>query len=350
MYEKKISAMQDIVYSQDVRKEVSRLFEAGYDRVFLLTEETVAHYCLPLLPPFEHVITLAPTDAHKNLDSLRQAWQALQDGGATRHSLVVNLGGGMITDLGGFAAATFKRGLDFVNIPTTLLAMVDAAVGGKTGINFNGLKNELGVFRDARRVIIDTSFLRTLDAPGLRSGYAEMLKHSLLDSVALWARHCSFPLASPDWSELQQLVAESIRVKSRIVAEDPTEKGIRKALNLGHTVGHALETLALLQGRPSLHGYFVAWGLVAELYLSCVAAGFPSERMRQTVQFVREYYGTFDFTCKDYDRIYELMCHDKKNTGGVISMTLLADIGDIRIDCHPLRDDIFEALDFLREG
>ncbi|MBR1712645.1 MAG: 3-dehydroquinate synthase [Alloprevotella sp.] len=349
--------MQEIIYSHDIQAEARRLSGCGYDRIFLITEETVARHCLPLLgdvPETENwmCITLPATDAHKDLDSLARAWQALQEGGASRHSLAVNLGGGMITDLGGFATATFKRGMDFVNIPTTLLAMVDAAVGGKTGINFNGLKNELGVFRDARQVVIDTQFLRTLDAHNLRSGYAEMLKHALLDSTDMWARHVGFDLDAPELGTLQQMVAESIRVKGHIVSKDPTEKGLRKALNLGHTIGHALETLALQQGHPALHGYFVAWGLVAELYLSCTQAGFPTERMRQTVQFIRRYYSNYNALpdCKEYGQILSLMRHDKKNSGGVISMTLLGDIGDCRIDCHPADGEILEALDFLREG
>ena len=255
-------------------------------------------------------------------------WEALGNGGASRHSLLICLGGGMITDLGGFAAATFKRGITFVNIPTTLLAMVDAAVGGKTGINFNGLKNEVGVFREAETVIIDTQFLRTLDAQNLRSGYAEMLKHALL----------------------QDLVRQSIDVKRRIVAEDPTEKGIRKALNLGHTTAHAFESLALHENRVLLHGYAVAWGLAGELYLSATKLGFPTDRMRQTVQYINEHYGKFEFTCKQYEQLYNYMTHDKKNVGGVINFTLLHNVGDICLNQHATKEELFDMFDFLREG
>lgn len=344
---------QDIIYSQSIARELELLRMPRYDKYFLVTETTVRERCLPLLgdaTAFDAVACIEPGDDHKNLESLTAVWNALQQGGASRHSLVVNLGGGMLTDLGGFAAATFKRGMHFVNIPTTLLAMVDAAVGGKTGINFNGFKNEVGCFCEARKVIIDTEFLRTLDHENLCSGYAEMLKHSLLGDEAMWAEHLRFDLDRPDYAELQRLVGQSIDTKCRIVSEDPTEQGIRKALNLGHTVGHALESLALLEGRPGLHGYFVAWGLVAELYLSVALAGFPADRMRQTVQFVQQHYGRFAFTCDHYERLYELMRHDKKNTGGVISMTLLGNVGDIRIDCHPTKDEVFESFDFLREG
>ena len=307
--------------------------------------------------------------------SLRSAtWTALQHGGATRHSLLINLGGGMITDLGGFAAATFKRGINFINIPTTLLAMVDAAVGGKTGINFGGLKNEIGAFADARFVIINTCFLDTLDAENLCSGYAEMLKHALISDERMWAEHVNFDLSQPDLAELQRMVAESIAVKERIVAEDPHEHGIRKALNFGHTIGHALEEFALQQATPSggavvsarllplarartapknrplLHGYAVAFGLIGELYMSARKAGFPTERLHQTARFIRENYAQTEFTCNDYPTLLNLMRHDKKNTSGVINFTLLHNIGDIRINQTATDEEIREALDFIREG
>ncbi len=346
---------QEILTTHHAADALNRLCTAAYDRVFLLADETSEALCRPLLADWQRGsaaqdIVIKPGDDNKSLEALTGVWEALQKGGASRHSLLVCLGGGMVTDLGGFAAATFKRGMDFVNVPTTLLAMVDAAVGGKTGINFGGYKNEIGAFREARAVVIDTSFLRTLDAPNLRSGYAEMLKHSLLSDERMWAAHVGFNLAEPDWAQLRHLVAESIDVKRRVVAADPTERGLRKALNLGHTFGHALESLALLRGRPLLHGYFVAWGLICELWLSATQLGFPTAQMRQTVRFIREYYGRFPFTCDDYPQLLSLMRHDKKNTGGVISVTLLGGIGDIRIDRHPTDAEIQDALDFLREG
>lgn len=327
----------------------------GYDRVFVLMDTTTAALCRPLLDGSRCLqqarpIVIGATDTHKTLETLSGVWQALGEGGASRHSLLINLGGGMVTDLGGFAASTFKRGIDFVNIPTTLLAMVDAAVGGKTGINFNGLKNEIGVFRESSAVVVDTNFLRTLDGDNLRSGYAEMLKHALLSNDRMWAEHLNFDLDAPDYARLQGMVADSIAVKERIVTEDPLEKGIRKALNLGHTVGHAFESLALQRQRPVLHGYAVAWGLAVELYLSSALNGFPTSKMRQTVQFVRENYGRFEFTCDDYDTLYAYMAHDKKNVGGVVNFALLDDVGRIHLDCHVGRQLLQEAFDFLREG
>ena len=345
-----------ILYTHDIVPTLDAcLRDKKYDRIFLL-DDTVTHvHCLPLLSVWVEergvqVLTMEAGDVAKNLDTLSSIWQQLTEKGASRHSLLINLGGGVVTDLGGFAAATFKRGIDFINIPTTLLSMVDAAVGGKTGINFAGLKNEIGAFRSAVDVIVDTTFLRTLDNANICSGYAEMLKHALLHNAAMWAEHLEQDLQHPDYEALARLVQQSIEVKERIVGEDPHEKGLRKALNLGHTFGHAFESLALSQGHPVLHGYAVAWGIVCELYLSSVLLGFPSVHFHPTVRFVRETYGQFSFTCKDYDRLLDYIRHDKKNVGGQTNFTLLAGIGQIRLDCHANRDLICEAFDFLREG
>ena len=256
----------------------------------------------------------------------------------------------MVTDLGGFAASTFKRGIAYINVPTTLLSMVDASVGGKTGINFGGLKNEIGVFNCARSVILDTEFLRSLDYENLASGYAEMLKHGLISTVENWAELMCYDLQQVDYDKLRQLVAKSVAIKEHIVEEDPLEHGIRKALNLGHTVGHAFESLAMAENRTVLHGYAVAWGLVCELYLSAKRVGFPKDKLWQTLQFVKENYGTFSFTCKQYDCLYELMTHDKKNTAGEVNFTLLGDVGDIRINQTATKEEIMDMLDFYREN
>ena len=329
--------------------------ECSHDRLFVLTDTTTRELCWPLLSDFiglRHAthITIGATDTNKNLDTLSEVWQALGSGGATRHSCMICLGGGMVTDLGGFAASTFKRGINFINIPTTLLSMVDASVGGKTGINFNGLKNEVGVFRDPRYVIINTRFLQTLDNHNIRSGYAEMIKHGLISDDETWRELMRFDLASPDLTLLQDMVGRSVAVKERIVEEDPHEHGLRKALNLGHTVGHALESWAMKEGHPIPHGYAVAYGLVCELYLSSVIAHFPTEKLRATVAFIHDYYGRLPFTCDDYPQLLELMTHDKKNMSGTINFTLLSDIGSVLINQTATLSDIENALDFLREG
>jgi len=251
--------------------------------------------------------------------------------------------------LGGFAASTFKRGIPYINIPTTLLAMVDASVGGKTGINFNGLKNEIGVFSPAEYVLLDTEFLKTLDTRNLLSGYAEMLKHGIISTEAHWAELLKFDIDRIDYEELKRLVAQSVQIKEDIVEQDPYEKGIRKALNVGHTVGHAFESLALELNQHVLHGYAVAWGIVCELYHSYLKVGFPKDKLRQTVQFIKENYGVFAIDCKQYDRLYEFMTHDKKNSAGIINFTLMGEIGDIRINQSATKEEILDILDFYRE-
>ena len=347
---------QKVIVSGNLERDlVNAIAECEHDKIFILTDQTTHDMCLPKLQNFlclkgAQSIMIKAGDTNKTLDSLAEVWTALSQGGATRHSLMINLGGGMVTDLGGFAASTFKRGIDFINIPTTLLAMVDASVGGKTGINFGGLKNEIGVFSDSKFVIINTQFLDTLDHDNICSGYAEMLKHGLISDNKHWAELVGFNLAQPDLAQLQRMVAESIKVKERIVTEDPHEHGIRKALNLGHTVGHALESFAMKHGRPVLHGYAVAYGMVCELYLSARKTDFPTDKMHQTVRFILDHYGRLPYTCDDYPELLELMRHDKKNTSGIINFTLLGGIGDIRINQTATKEEIEEALDFLREA
>ena len=346
---------QRIIISKQLQTDLAKaIAECEHDRIFVLVDETTNKLCWSLVKDYlclkdAQTIIIGATDRRKNLDTLVHVWESLQQGKATRHSLLINLGGGMMTDLGGFAASTYKRGINFINIPTTLLAMVDASVGGKTGINFGGLKNEIGVFNDAEFVLLDTNWLRTLDEANIRSGYAEMLKHGLIADNTMWAELINFNLAQPDLRQLASMLDKSVRIKERIVAEDPHEKGIRKALNLGHTFGHAFESWAMKR-QPVLHGYAVAFGLIAELYLATTQTDFPTERMRQTVNFIRAYYGSLPITCNDYPELIELMHHDKKNRGNEINVTLLGGIGDIRIDQTITEEDIKEALDFFREG
>lgn len=346
---------QRVIISRHLKTELAKaIAECEHDRIFVLVDETTNKLCWSLVKDYlclkdAQTIIIGTTDRRKNLDTLVHVWESLQQGKATRHSLLINLGGGMVTDLGGFAASTYKRGINFINIPTTLLAMVDASVGGKTGINFGGLKNEIGVFNDAEFVLLDTNWLRTLDEENIRSGYAEMLKHGLIADDTMWAELINFNLAQPNLRQLASMLNKSVRIKERIVAEDPHEKGIRKALNLGHTFGHAFESWAMKR-QPVLHGYAVAFGLIAELYLATTQTDFPTERMRQTVNFIRAYYGSLPITCNDYPELIELMHHDKKNHGNEINVTLLGGIGDIRIDQTITEEDIKEALDFFREG
>ncbi len=346
---------QEIIHCEEVKESLSVALEnLSYDKLFILTDEHTLPECYPVikdLPQLQKAIpiTIGAEDTHKNLKSLTAVWQILSEKGASRHSLMINLGGGMITDLGGFAAATFKRGFKYINIPTTLLAMVDAAVGGKTGINFNGLKNEIGVFSPATSVIIETGFLKTLDRENLISGYAEMLKHGLISTTEHWRDLLSFNMEHINYALLKSLVIHSVQIKEQVVQQDPYEQGIRKALNLGHTVGHAFESLALAQNRPILHGYAVAWGLICELYLSEIKAHFPTRKLRQTIQFIKDHYGIFPITCKAYEQLYEYMLHDKKNRGKVVNFTLLKDVGSVSINQTATKEEIFQMFDFFQE-
>ena len=389
---------QKVILSENLERTLTEAIQnVPHDRLFVICDTNTHELCLPLVSDFDcmkgaHVITILPGDEHKTLQQVEQVWTALQQQGATRHSLCVNIGGGMVTDLAGFALSTFKRGMSFINIPTTLLAMVDASVGGKTGFNYGGLKNEIGVFSNADAVILDATFLRTLDRENILSGYAEMLKHGLIatedkfatdlhglirtntkeearkspcesvakkenirispcESVAMISQLLAFDVEQPDLTELGRMVAESVQVKQRIVLEDPREQGLRKALNLGHTVGHAFEALALSSHpSPILHGYAVAYGLICELYLSVMKTGFPVDKMRQVNSFILEHYGRMNITCDDYPTLLQLMTHDKKNTGSDINFTLLHDVGQLALNQTATKEEIEEALDFFREG
>lgn len=346
---------QQIIRCTDIINDLTSFLRSlNYDELFLLTDENTQKHCLPFIQKIPEIqsakaISIPAGDENKTLDTLSQIWKFLSANGANRKSALINLGGGMLTDLGGFAAATFKRGIRFINVPTTLLGAVDAAVGGKTGINFNGLKNEIGAFAPAIAVFIDSSFFKTLDRPNLLSGYAEMLKHALLDSPAALDKILHFDLSDIDYQQLNELLFESVLVKERIVKEDPTEQGIRKALNLGHTFGHAFESLSYEIKRPISHGYAVAWGLVCELYLSFMKRNFDPKELMRITRFVKKNYGVFAFDCNQYQRLYELMQHDKKNESGRILFTLLQSVGSIEINQTASQQEIDEVLDFYRE-
>jgi 3-dehydroquinate synthase len=237
----------------------------------------------------------------------------------------------------------------FVNIPTTLLAQVDASLGGKTGINFNGLKNEIGVFMEPDTVLINTGFLKTIDKKNFLSGYAEMIKHGLIKSPEHWKELQQYDLENIDYKALQEIIAHSVAVKDWHVQNDPTEKNIRKALNFGHTAGHAFESYALYRNRPILHGYAVVYGMIVELYLSHRKTGFSENEMTFISGWLFDQYGKFEVTEKDYEALYELMTHDKKNEAGRINFTLLSGIGQVEINQDCSKELIFEAFDYYRK-
>ncbi len=343
-----------IIYCTDPAGELNEWIDGyGKGKVFLVTEENVENLWLAKFTQCIETnsirkLTLPSGESNKNLDSVTKIWDFLSKNGADRKSLLINIGGGMLTDLAGFAASTFKRGIDFLNIPTTLLSQVDASVGGKTGINFNGLKNEIGTFKNPVAVIIDTEFLKTIDHMNFLSGFAEMVKHGLIKNTDHLDELKSFNLENINYKSLLQIIQNSVNVKEFFVINDPTEKNIRKGLNFGHTAGHAFESLAMEQNRPVLHGFAVAWGMIAELYLSVKQCGFSETDCRDLTQWLLSIYGKFGIGENDFERLFELMTHDKKNESDRINFTLLAEPGKMKINQNCDKELIFEALNYYK--
>lgn len=351
-----MKSLEQVFFSNDVAETIDKIVgQLAPSEVFVLTDTNTLIAVLPRLSDSSAIstakkITIKSGEKHKNIESLTSVWQQLTENRATRNSLLINIGGGVITDLGGFAASTFKRGIKFVNIPTTPLAAVDAAIGGKTGIDFLGFKNEIGVFSDPYAIIISSKFFSTLTQQEMYSGYAEMLKHSLLQSDKSLNRILSFDLQDFDEHKMLEIINESVLVKAKIVNEDPFEKGIRKALNFGHTVGHAFESFALKNKTYIPHGYAIAYGIIVELILSHFKFNFSSTILRQIVSFVRQHYGAMHITCNDYPTLLEYMHHDKKNSNSSgINFTLLRSPGQIEINNIINEEEIKQALDIYRD-
>ena len=327
----------------------------GKSDLFLLADSNSCNYCLPkVMQTFEledsKMLVLPAGEQHKTLQTVEKIWNFLIESHATRNSLLLILGGGVLTDMGGFAASTFKRGIPYVNIPTTLLAMVDAAQGGKTGFDYQGLKNEIGMFAPALKTIVYPMFLQTLPSEQLLSGYAEILKHALIASPLELIRVLNFDIDNIDYEQLAELIDRSIDIKQYIVEQDPEETGLRKSLNFGHTIGHAIEEYSLMnkEAKPMLHGYAVMYGMVGELYLSMVKLGLEQQTLTQVVHFMTEHYGKPVCPCKDYGQLLELMRHDKKNTEqGQINFSLLRQVGNCRVNQKCTDQEILDALDFL---
>lgn len=355
MERQSISCCDDGLFSRKLAEIVSRY---PHDQVFLLCDSNSRKYCLDLLPLDKgrlKVMEIPAGETSKSLESLQRIWSFLLNHDASRSSLLLNLGGGMICDLGGFAASTFMRGMDFVHLPTTLLAMVDASLGGKNGIDFEGLKNGIGCIHLPKETLIWPKFLHTLSDRQKLSGYAEMMKHALLDGRSAWERISAFdPCSTWEDAMMPGLLQESSSIKGRFVQDDLHDYGQRQALNFGHTVGHALESLSISQsadglGQPLPHGYAVAYGMICELYLSTKSAGFPRGHLMDVLYHIKERYPSYPISCKDYPHLLEEMRHDKKNGGSSIRMTLLSDFGQILTGQEPGEKLIEESLDFFQE-
>ena len=291
---------------------------------------------------------LTVSETAKSLETVTKIWDFLFEQGITRRGLLIAVGGGVLTDLCGFAASTYKRGIDYVNIPTTLLAMVDASTGGKTGINYHGLKNSIGLFASPVATLIWPSWLKTLPPQQFLSGFAEMLKTGLIADQRLWSRLLQYDLDTMDSDAITPLIADCIAVKEQIVSADPHEEGIRKTLNFGHTFGHALEELSHARGSSLDHGFAVLYGLIAELYLSVVKLSCPKEPLQQLTQVMLHDYGKPQCKCSDRDKLIALMQQDKKNEHATdINCTLLREVGEPLINQLITPQEAAEALDYL---
>lgn len=320
------------------------LVQRQYSKVFVLIDENTKMHCWPVLAQklghfADELVEIPSGEEHKTMATCVEVWKTLSQRGADRKSLLINLGGGVLTDLGGFVAATFKRGIAFIHIPTTLLAMVDASVGGKTGVDLGVLKNQVGIITPPQMVLIWPEFLETLEARQIVSGYAEMLKHGLIQDADYW-KILRKTHTFTDAAYLQK----SIAIKNAVVLQDPTEKGLRKILNFGHTLGHAIESYCLEHPKKEilLHGEAIAIGMVLEGYLSHKLEGLSQQALQEIKETFLHHFKRVDFTEKDIDAIVQLLRHDKKNSHGNINFVLLQAIGkavtDVKVPESLFRD------------
>jgi 3-dehydroquinate synthase len=316
----------------------NHLKENKYSNLFIVVDTDTNEYCLPkFLPLLEtdltiEIVEFESGEINKNIETCIEIWKVLTELGADRKTLIINLGGGVVTDLGGFVASTFKRGVDFIHIPTTLLSMVDASVGGKNGVDLGNLKNQIGVINVPKMVLIDTQYLETLSQSEMRSGLAEMLKHGLIYDAAYWEKFLD--LKAIDFADLDELIYRSVEIKNEIVMQDPTEKHIRKALNFGHTLGHAIESYFLENENKKtlLHGEAIAIGMILESYISLHKNLLTKEEYSQIKSAIKSIYDDVIIEENDIEPILELLIHDKKNEYGLIQFALIEGIGKIKIN------------------
>jgi 3-dehydroquinate synthase len=346
---KPIESISYSVFFENSLQELSAfLNQKNYSKVFVLVDSNTEIQCLPTLQKtlgsieFD-LIEVTPGEENKNIDFCIGIWRMLLDFGADRNSIMINLGGGVITDMGGFAASTFKRGIDFVQVPTTLLSQVDASVGGKTGVDMENVKNIIGTFTQPKAVYIHTPFLKTLSDRELRSGYAEVIKHGLIYDVSLFKKLNG--IVPKDLND--EIIYRSIEIKNEVVIKDPFEKGLRKILNYGHTIGHAIESYSLKHDKsPLLHGEAIAIGFICEAYLSAKRNGLKEVELSEIVNTIKSTYPAYNLNKASYPDLIEIMKNDKKNNAGRISFSLLSEIGKCAYDIYCTEEEIVESLDY----
>jgi 3-dehydroquinate synthase len=344
-----------IFISANSADEINSFFEkrkGEYTKLFILLDENSMAHCYPQLvanvPVFEdaEIIEIESGEENKNIEICAQLWATLEELGADRQSLLINIGGGVIGDMGGFIASTYKRGISFVNIPTTLLAQVDASVGGKVGVDLNHFKNLIGVFNNPLAVFINTDFIQTQDRKQLLSGFAEIIKHALITDEVYWNTVKKADVV--EFSEMEKIIEESVNIKNKVVLADPREKNIRKSLNFGHTVGHSIESLFLESGSPILHGEAIAAGMIVETWLSTKITSLSDESLNDITAFIASIYEPLPIEESHFERILAFMLHDKKNRKGQINFSLLSSIGKCEINQTASVDLIKEGLSYYR--
>lgn len=321
-YEVHLEELAEAALKQHIAK-------SDYSKVFVLVDENTKKHCLPIFhekleQEVDAIFEIKSGEEHKNISTCSKVWEFLSSNGGDRKSLLINLGGGVLTDLGGFVASTFKRGIDFINIPTTLLSMVDASIGGKTGVDLGALKNQIGVINQPQMVLVFPEFLKTLDDRQVTSGYAEMLKHGLIKDEDYWRA-----LIAMDSFADAACIQKSIAIKNDVVLQDPTEQGLRKILNFGHTLGHAIESYCLENpDKPTLlHGEAIAIGMILEGYLSHELKGLSKLSLQEIKHTFLSHFERVVFDSEDIATIIELLKYDKKNSHGDINFVLLQTIG-----------------------
>ncbi len=341
----------EVNFGADCWDALNSCVEANaYSAVFVLTDNNTSLYCLPHASSniqFDFkTLKIQAGEENKHIKSCVTLWDSLSDMGADRKSLLINIGGGVVTDLGGFVACTFKRGIDFINIPTSLLAMVDASVGGKTGIDLGALKNQVGIIREPKMILVDTDFLGTLPDSEYRSGYAEMLKHGLIQEPAYFDELSGFLSKE----EILPHVHHSVCVKAKVVAADIDEQGLRKILNFGHTLGHALESHYLTAPNKTklLHGEAIAIGMILEAFLSVKVSGLSLDEARKIKRVFQDIYPKISFDKDTITAVIKLLTHDKKNECGNVLFVLLKSIGEPVWNQSASEELILEAFDFYQ--
>lgn len=324
-------------------------FTKNYSKVFVLVDENTRIYCYPVIKKYlENIsdiyfIQIKSGENNKNLDTCQTIWKVLTENKADRKSLLINLGGGVIGDMGGFCASTYKRGIDFVNIPTTLLSQVDASVGGKLGIDFMGLKNQIGLFNNPKYVFVYPDFIKTLNNKEKMSGFAEIIKHALIDDFDYWNNIQN--IESLNWDHI---INQSINIKNNIVKLDPEEKNIRKKLNFGHTIGHAIESYSLINDiDPLSHGHSVAIGMICECFLSNKINNLSDKELNEISNYIYSKYGNYKIDLRNFDVIMNFMKNDKKNDNEKINFTLLNSIGSSDINMYSDSDLIYKSIDYF---